>query len=152
MADSWSDKEVEAIVKDYFDMMSHELQGKPYNKSEHRRRLMGSLNGRSHGSIERKHQNISAVLIEMGMPYISGYKPLKNYQRLVLPDAISDFLSVTQEMTALMSRDAEIVPVIPSVDDFLNTLVDAPEPHIHSRDSVEETAAIYWRPSTSREL
>ena len=33
---------------------------------------MPRLNNRSHGSVELKYQNISAVLIEMGMPYVSG--------------------------------------------------------------------------------
>jgi hypothetical protein len=35
---------------------------------------------RSRGSIERKHQNISAVMLQLGLPYIKGYKPLPNIQ------------------------------------------------------------------------
>lgn len=35
---------------------------------------------RSPGSIERKHENISAVLQELGLPWIKGYKPLGNFQ------------------------------------------------------------------------
>ena len=34
-----------------------------------------ALDGRSKGSIEFKHQNVSAVLVDMGLPYIDGYKP-----------------------------------------------------------------------------
>ena len=33
-----------------------------------------------HGSIERKHQNISSVMLQLGLPYIMGYKPLPNIQ------------------------------------------------------------------------
>ena len=75
MANHWSDSEVEAAVADYFRMLQLELTGRKYNKTEHRRALMEQLNDRSDGSVELKHQNISAVLIEMGIPYIDGYKP-----------------------------------------------------------------------------
>lgn len=81
----WSDAEVLAAVEDYFDMLKMELAGREYNKTEHRHRLMLKLDGRSDGSVERKHQNISAVLQEMGLPFISGYKPLKNLQGALRP-------------------------------------------------------------------
>lgn len=42
-----------------------------------------ALKNRTEGSIEFKHQNISAVLIELGYPYIIGYKPAYNYQGLL---------------------------------------------------------------------
>ena len=77
----WSRIEVEVIVADYLDMLMSELKGQPYNKAEHRRRLQPLLSGRSEGSIERKHMNISAVMIELGFPYIPGYKRYGNYQR-----------------------------------------------------------------------
>src|SRR6266480_7714123 len=82
MAD-WSRLEVEAAVAYYLDMLALELRGEPFNKAEHNRNLARVLNSRTRGSIERKHQNISAVLIELGYPYIDGYKPLSNYQRLL---------------------------------------------------------------------
>jgi hypothetical protein len=75
IANNWSQSEVEAAVEDYFNMLRFELSGLKYNKSEHRRALIELLNNRSGGSVELKHQNISAVLIEMGIPYIDGYKP-----------------------------------------------------------------------------
>lgn len=81
----WNWLEVEATVQDYFSMLSKELSGESYNKSEHRRALITKVNRcnskpRSEGAIEFKHQNISAVLVEMGQPYIAGYKPAFNYQ------------------------------------------------------------------------
>lgn len=36
------------------------------------------LNGRTAGAIEFKHQNIRAILIEQGFPYIDGYEPCIN--------------------------------------------------------------------------
>jgi hypothetical protein len=81
----WNWLEVEATAQDYFSMLSKELSGETYNKSEHRRALITKVNRcnskpRSEGAIEFKHQNISAVLVEMGQPYIAGYKPAYNYQ------------------------------------------------------------------------
>lgn len=78
---SWSWLECESIVEDYFSMLEKELRGIPYSKTEHRGKLLPKLNNRSAGSAEFKHQNISAVLLQMGLPYISGYKPALNYQQ-----------------------------------------------------------------------
>ena len=61
MANDWTEIEVEAAVADYFAMLRLELAGQKYNKTEHRHALMERLNNRSNGSVELKHQNISAV-------------------------------------------------------------------------------------------
>jgi len=81
MSRDWSRPEVEATVADYLDMLQLELLGKPYNKTAHRRELVRLLQNRSGGAIEFKHENISAVLTEMGLPSIDGYKPRRNYQQ-----------------------------------------------------------------------
>lgn len=75
-------------MADYFAMLGHELRGEPYNKREHNRRLQGQLNARSAGAIEFKHANISAILIELGYPYIDGYKPRSNYQDLLKDEVV----------------------------------------------------------------
>ena len=75
----WTEQEVRLIVSDYFTMLEAELQGEPYKKSEHRKALIPLLSGRSDGSVEFKHQNISSVLVELGLPYVEGYKPRGNY-------------------------------------------------------------------------
>jgi hypothetical protein len=82
----WTPAEVQAIVADYFAMLDDELGGRPYSKTEHRNNLRGTVR-RPPGSIERKHQNISAVLQELGFPWIEGYKPLPNFQD-ALVDAV----------------------------------------------------------------
>lgn len=51
-------------------MLAKELRGEAFNKAEHNRALQHSLNSRTRGSVERKHQDISAILIELGYPYI----------------------------------------------------------------------------------
>jgi hypothetical protein len=77
----WPEAEVKATVDDYLAMLIAEMAGERYMKAEHRRTLSKALNGtRSDSAIEFKHQNISAVMIEMGLPYIRGYKPRGNYQ------------------------------------------------------------------------
>lgn len=64
-------------------MLRLEATDQPYNKSEHNEVLRQQLKARSEGSIEMKHQNISAVLDQLGLPYIRGYKPRTNLQDLL---------------------------------------------------------------------
>jgi Domain of unknown function (DUF3883) len=78
----WTRDEVEATVADYFAMLEQELLAEPYSKAEHNRQLQQHI-GRSKGSIEFKHQNISAVLINFRQPFIRGYLPRQNYQALL---------------------------------------------------------------------
>lgn len=75
----WNADELDAIVADYFDMLADEIAGRHYVKSHHNASLRERI-GRTAGSIERKHMNISAVLIELGLPTIDGYKPFSNFQ------------------------------------------------------------------------
>lgn len=126
MAKDWSIEEVALIVSDYFGMLIDELSGRPYNKSEHRRNLQKLLNGRSDGSIEFKHQNISAVMIEMGLPYISGYKPRPNYQQL-LKDEVENYLAANPEMDKIISRAVVSDIKAPELNNILESEVDKPE-------------------------
>ena len=143
MAKNWTESEVEAAVADYFDMLRSELTGRKYNKTAHRRALMEQLNNRSDGSVELKHQNISAVLIEMGIPYIDGYKPRSNYQRALLPAAVSEFLKNHAEFHALFKADSEAVPTIPTVSDFLAAMEAPPSEVGHRPDAVSDAPASY---------
>ena len=88
----WSDDELDIIIADYFSMLRSELNSIEYNKSAHRRSLV-KLTGRTEGSVERKHQNISAVLGELAIPTISGYKPLPNFQKSII-DAVDRYLTL----------------------------------------------------------
>ena len=125
MADNWSHREVEAAVADYLAMLLAERSGRSYNKSEHRRRLAPLLEGRTDGSIEKKHQNISAALIELGMPYIEGYKPLVNFQRILI-ETVADQVDQSAELHAILREEATSPAPIPTVDDILKSLVDPP--------------------------
>jgi hypothetical protein len=88
----WAEWEVALAVADYFGMLRSELLGLPYSKTEHRNALRPLLAGRSDGSVEFKHQNISAVLVGLGLPYVEGYKPRGNFQGL-LAQAVEAYLA-----------------------------------------------------------
>ena len=103
MNDDWSPAEVEAIVADYFAMWVKELRGEKFNKAEHNRLLREIITNRSRGSIEKKHQNISAVLWHLGYPYIDGYKPLPRYQML-LREVVEERLITTPILTELIAK------------------------------------------------
>jgi len=116
----WSDSELDVIVADYFSMLRAELSRQPYVKSHHSAVLMQQI-GRTHRSVEFKHQNISAVLEEMGLPWIVGYKPKRNYQASIF-GAIDRHLSSNQDMVY-----TQLPPRILSVADEGATFVEAPK-------------------------
>jgi hypothetical protein len=126
MSDDWTREEVEAAVADYIEMLSKELRGERYNKADHNRRLGQLLRNRSRGSIEFKHQNISAILIDLGYPYIEGYKPRSNYQDLLL-DVVSERLAAARALQQ-MAEVAVDSPVVaqPRVVDLLAMRVNPP--------------------------
>jgi hypothetical protein len=95
----WTDTENDLIVADYFAMLAEEVGGRPYNKSAHRRSLLLALPNRSEGSIEFKHQNISAVLKGLGELWIFGYKPAFNFQ-MPLVDAVVRWLAMNPSWIA----------------------------------------------------
>ena len=65
MSRTWSREEVEATVADYFHMLTLELAAQQYNKTEHRHALLTKLDDRTNAAVELKHQNISAILLEL---------------------------------------------------------------------------------------
>lgn len=83
MTDAWTDIEIDLIVADYFAMLANELSDEPFNKAERNRALQERIS-RSRGSIEFKHQNISAVMLGLGQPWIAGYKPAANFQNALV--------------------------------------------------------------------
>lgn len=93
----WNEQEIDLIVADYFDMRDKWLRGEPYVKSHHNAELQRRT-GRSRGSIEFKHQNISAVLDALCMPWIPGYKPMANFQHALF-DCVEKFIDERAELT-----------------------------------------------------
>jgi hypothetical protein len=120
----WQDDELEAIVADYFGMLAAELSGRRYVKSRHSDALMARI-GRTHRSVEFKHQNISAVLDELGMPWIPGYKPKRNYQNAIF-GAIERYLTQHPDFLALLAAP-------PTESVASNDIFVAPPPLIEKR-------------------
>src|SRR6185503_3687672 len=85
------------------------LAGRSYVKLQHSAALMAQL-GRTHRSVEFKHQNISAVLDELGMPWIPGYKPKRNYQNAIF-DAIDRYLTKHPAVLELVPASAPAASV-----------------------------------------
>lgn len=122
----WSREEVEATVKDYFDMLRLEATGERYSKAEHNKALQKKLPARSKASIEMKHQNISAVLDQLELPFIPGYKPRANVQGLlreVVLEAVQHSKSTLQTIV-----DAIEDRVGPGNRSYRGVLVEAPTP------------------------
>jgi hypothetical protein len=105
-------------------MLSAELSGQPYSKSAHSKALMARI-GRTHRSVEFKHQNISAVLEELGLPWIKGYIPKRNYQGAIL-DAIER--NLTGSPAILDRTPAAALPSAPASAIFVPAPVPEPTP------------------------
>jgi hypothetical protein len=119
MARDWSRAEVAAAVDDYFEMLILELAGKRYSKAQHYRALIPRLDGRTKGAIEKKHENISAILRDLDHPWIFGCKPYGNYQRLlfeVVDRRVNSDKSLADRIQALIAQPA----TVPEVPDPLN--------------------------------
>jgi len=91
IGEDWSAEEVDATVASYFEMLRLEALQSSYKKTEYNAALRQQLKGRSKASVELKHQNISAVLHNMELPFIPGYKPRSNVQ-LLLRKAVQQFV------------------------------------------------------------
>jgi len=130
LGDAWDWLECEAVVADYLAMMELELRGERYNKSQHRRELQTKLNNRSDSSMEFKHQNISAIMIELGYPYISGYKPAFNYQQQLKDVILMRLAEVRHVLEKQVDSFIEQEP--PQFNEFVwrDVLESAPERNI----------------------
>jgi hypothetical protein len=146
MNDDWSREQVEAAVADYLEMFAMELRGEGYNKAERNRRLQAII-GRTRGSIERKHQNISAILNARGSFYVRGYKPLGHAQRLLRDVVIERFLvadEVHRNLTAIVEKTQVDQPTI---KDLLSIKVPPP---VRERQEYAVKEALTDEPSVAK--
>ncbi|MBZ9974210.1 MULTISPECIES: DUF3883 domain-containing protein [unclassified Mesorhizobium] len=133
----WSDEQNDAIVANYFAMLAHDIAGLPYSKASHNRFLQAAI-GRPRGSIEYKHQNVSAVLKGLGETWIPGYKPAFNFQASLV-DAVVRWLDRHPEW---------LVPAAPHPQSALQeeTMLWIGPPPTHSNapppDETEQMAAM----------
>ncbi|MDT0202400.1 DUF3883 domain-containing protein [Nocardioides sp. AE5] len=99
-------------VEVYFRMLTLELAGESYTKSEFRREVEREVE-RSSGAIEYKFNNVSAVLDELGAVWIAGYKPLRNVQDR-LRTVVRERFEEDNELRAFMLQAVAAGDVAPS--------------------------------------
>ena len=97
----WEAGEIGLVVTAYFAMLDNDLRGMQVNKAAKYREL-SALIGRTHKSVERKFQNISAVLAKLEEPWIRGLAPLFNIQK-ALSEAIDAHMSGLGQQSGLSS-------------------------------------------------
>jgi hypothetical protein len=135
-------------------MLELDLVGQKYSKTEHRNRLLPLLSNRTPAAVELKHQNISAILNELGWHFIPGYKPARNYQRLLF-QVVADRIRKAPQLDRIAIAAAELPAVLPSNPNYRSAIVDAPrlrslkEPTTRSRLDHEFVA--YQRDYVARE-
>ncbi len=119
-------------------MLELELRAEPFNKTEHNQRLRHLLNDRSKGAVEFKHANISALMIELGFPYIDGYKPRGNYQSSLREEIVKQWdarpiLAALASLAVSAAAPALVDLLVPS-DIFVPAPVRTTKPtSVHER-------------------
>ena len=137
----WSTEEVHWVVADYLTMLTLELTGQPYNKTARRNALLPKLNGRTAASIEFKHCNITAVMLQLGFPPLRGYQPRNNFQKSLVEAVTSQV-----QTRPLLDEAAEAAVQRPAARyeefNFEGVQTDAPK-HDH-QVRVEEEVRHYF--------
>ncbi|MBU4556347.1 MAG: DUF3883 domain-containing protein, partial [Actinobacteria bacterium] len=83
------------------------------------------------------------VLVEMGYPYLPGYKPQHNYQK-ALVDVVLRRVAELQNLDGLVADSATASAALPLLDGILERLVATPAPSQPSA-SVAREHAVAWR-------
>src|SRR6185295_5245073 len=99
-----------------------------YDKTQHRKALMAQID-RSNSSIEFKHHNISAVLQQLDLPWINGYKPRVHFQKSIV-NAIERYIlknPTAQHPEALAGAFTELPPLFIEPPPLLEQKKERPE-------------------------
>src|SRR5262245_55261263 len=108
--DDWSSFELEAAVVTYLEMLRQELNGARYVKAHFNKSLRESeLASRSYGSVEMRMQNISAVMMELRLPFIPGYLPKGQVGSRVKPVLIAAIEKHSGNMPWAATSDARML-------------------------------------------
>lgn len=124
----WTVEELDLIVADYYSMLSAEIRRVSYDKTRHRKALMAQID-RSNSSIEFKHHNISAVLQQLDLPWINGYKPRVHFQKSIV-NAIERYIlkhPIAQHPEALAGAFTERPPLFIEPPPLLEQKKERPE-------------------------
>lgn len=116
-----------AIVADYFEMLAIELAGGMYSKADHRNRMAKELGLKDPDLVDVAFQQVSAVLLALGMPVVDGFRPLGGYTA-ALADAIYAYLENNPQLLDKLWIDADAAKVnVPvELDDSRMVLMPTP--------------------------
>ncbi len=140
----WSANEVAATVASYLKMLRMEYAGQAYSKSDFRRALLGLLDGRTEASVEMKHRNISAVLIELGYLPIRGYKPLANYQGALVDEILAQ-VSGDDSLDKAAAAAVDLGAEPPPLEDLSGLLVEPPKQTLRISDPMVRAKIMPFR-------
>jgi len=109
----WSAREVRVIVDHYLWLLDAHLAGERVNKrASYRDLIEHELPVRTLGSVEMKLQNISAVMVNQGVPFVGGLRPMQNFQGRLEEEVLR----------VLRQRD-----YAPRLDEFVNAAAERAE-------------------------
>jgi hypothetical protein len=134
----WTDFEIEATVSAYDEMLLKERGGQAYSKADVVRSLMRLMPGRTRGAIELKLQNVSAIRYEIGLPWIDGYKPMRNYQR-ALRDVVASRAHQGSRVSESLADYGEAAIVAPHRSPRATSDVLVPPPSAAGRRRLERS-------------
>jgi hypothetical protein len=122
----WSEDEVQATVRAYFEMLRLDAADQPYVKTEFNARLRTHLGQRSKAAVELKFQNISGILDSLDQPYIPGYKP-RGHAQLLLRKMVQQHIQRDQgDLARIVDALQELTPQADRR--FTARVVDPPTP------------------------
>jgi len=118
-----------ACVVAYYEMQIAHIAGEPVNKTAKRNQVLATaLTTRSAASYEFRMANISAVVVELGLPILTGYQPRRNVGAKVTAKLLPMINAVWQR---------ELTPEAPTADpDDLQTRVKS------ARSKIKANAAM----------
>lgn len=132
----WSEQEIDLAIDAYLQMLEAELDGRSFVKAEYNRGV-STATGRTRGSVEFKFANISAVLQDLGLPWVDGYKPRANYQtdlrramerRLAVDgDSLPRYLSVATGSSGIIPEELDKAAVVGAVQTYADGLRALPQ-------------------------
>jgi len=120
----WNWLECEVVVDLYFRMLDMQVSNQSYVKTHLYAEVIPLLNNRSIKSVEAKCQNVSAVMVQHGYPYVTGLKPLWNYQKQLEKVVLTQLIGQDTKLAEVLEKTL-IVPedVVVNWDSVLDTEV-----------------------------
>lgn len=136
----WTDVEVAEAVTSYFRMLRMQELGQSFVKAQIIQILQERIPVRNTKSIEYKFRNISAVLNDLGVQTVGGYKPLSNVQRLLI-EVVADRLASDKLLDEAAIRSVETPVELCIPKDFSDFVASPPKPQQRVGDKQAAWAA-----------